>query len=461
MRLSETAPSTASKPLRPHLAPQEEPHPRKRVLAVLGLTVGVLVLLVGAAFWAIRLYMVTRAAGPLNQECTLILPAHPLTAQGLATPYQLTATHAGNGPCTETSPDQAAFVQGAVLDLATGQISIYNPLVIDQGTQPAVMPGVPQLPARAVVALWFGFNGAILHLRGGADANCVNGLGASLFGQFAYCNAPQFFQAANRAIQAGQVFVPPLGIAKDGFPCPSVRDFSVVDQDQSDNVTTTYLVTQQEQLAQNTAANQVTLAGGQAQINGSDNRLLDVALDSAVGCTPWMAPDLADDGHLVPALPLNELQAALFQHTPVALVPLGDPMTLVNGQENTAKTTLYRLGVNQPPADDQQASTARYCQQLLAVAPRRLQMDMTATLNRPSPDATAANNLFTFLAQRFNNTFGANGLNCTALLHVESPITTEVDDYGVTIHAAIHLTTNGSPPSDLPQELILTKGGTS
>ena len=31
-------------------------------------------------------------------------------------------------------------------------------------------------------------------------------------------------------------------------------------------------------------------------------------LDGALGCTPWTAPDLADNGNMVPALPLNELQ---------------------------------------------------------------------------------------------------------------------------------------------------------
>src|SRR5713226_2172153 len=76
-------------------------------------------------------------AAAVNGDCTLVVPAQPLTAQGLATPYQLVATNPANGPCNEANKAQAAFIQAAVLNPATGQISIYDPLVIDQDTQPA------------------------------------------------------------------------------------------------------------------------------------------------------------------------------------------------------------------------------------------------------------------------------------------------------------------------------------
>ncbi|HCP74948.1 MAG TPA: hypothetical protein DIU08_09920, partial [Ktedonobacter sp.] len=83
--------------------------------------------------------------------------------------------------------------------------------------------------------------------------------------------------------------VPPaLGKAKDGLPCPTSRDFSIVDQDQSDNVTTFYLITPSGKVAQDTKAN-VAALGGQVQKNGSDERLITV-VDSALGCIPWTAP---------------------------------------------------------------------------------------------------------------------------------------------------------------------------
>ena len=81
-----------------------------------------------------------------NPDCTLIVPAAPLSAGGLATPYQLVATNPANGPCHETNTDQSAFVQAAIINLITGQISIYHPLVVDAGTAPAVAPVVPSLP---------------------------------------------------------------------------------------------------------------------------------------------------------------------------------------------------------------------------------------------------------------------------------------------------------------------------
>src|SRR5438477_128905 len=81
--------------------------------------------------------------GVPNPNCTLIVPANPLTATGLATPYQLTATDVNNGPCNEANAAQSAFIQAAVFDPATNTISIYDPLVIDQGTQPATAPVIP------------------------------------------------------------------------------------------------------------------------------------------------------------------------------------------------------------------------------------------------------------------------------------------------------------------------------
>ena len=178
----------------------------------------------------------------MGTDCTLIIPPNPLTAQGLATPYQLMATNPANGACHEANPKQAAFVQGSIFDFVTDQMFVYNPLVIDQGTQPAINPVVPQIPKNAVVALWFGFNGDNLTLQSSDNSlqedQCVNGITNSIFTQFAYCNAPLFFGEVNQAIDLGMLTPPPLGTAKDGKTCPSLRDFGVVDQDQSDNVTT-------------------------------------------------------------------------------------------------------------------------------------------------------------------------------------------------------------------------------
>ena len=349
-------------------------------------------------------------------DCTLIVPANPLTATGLATPYQL------EPPCSEADANTQAFVQGAVFDPATKSISIYNPLVTDQGVAPAIAPTAPVFPANAVVALWFGFNGNNLMLTGDGAASCVQG-----FVQFAYCNAPAFFQAVN---QAG-ITIPALGMGKDNLPCPTVRDFSIVDQDQSDNTPVTYLVTAGGQFAQDTAANRATLGMTLAK-NPSDERLL-VAVDKALGCTPFMAPDLANNNALAPALPLNELQAAAFQADPVALVPAGDPFVLVNGDPNLAQTNGYRAGVDQMPVNTlHPASTGVYCRHIVEVALTRLNTDKPFTVAAASPVPDVANSLFTFLAQRLQFTLSANGLNCVGRLGIINPVTTTVANNIVT-----------------------------
>ncbi|HLQ30832.1 MAG TPA: hypothetical protein VK140_16480, partial [Ktedonobacteraceae bacterium] len=234
---------------------------RFSLLLITGLLVPVVLAFVAAAVFVMP--KLHSHAAATNGDCSLIVPANPLSAQGLATPYRLAATDAAKGPCNEGNAAQAAFVQGAVIDPATGNISIYNPLVIDKGTQPAIAPVVPMLPKGAIVGIWFGFNGNTLTLRDSnnslQDGHCVNGLPGSIFGQVSYCNAAAFFQAANRAIQAGKLVPPALGKAKDGLPCPTTRDFSIVDQDQSDNVTTFYLITPSGKIAQDTKANVTTL----------------------------------------------------------------------------------------------------------------------------------------------------------------------------------------------------------
>src|SRR5205814_3707018 len=227
-----------------------------------------------------------------NPNCTLLVPADPLSAQGLATPYQLVATDRRKGACHESNDAQAAFVEASVLDPATGAVGVFHPLVVDAGRRPAIVPEAPKLPAGAVVGIWFGYNGDTLTLRGApAAAKCVNGLRGSLFGQFAYCNAVAFFQAANAAITAKKLTVPPAQTGRDGKPCPTVRDFAVIDQDQSDNVISSYLVQRDGRTAPNTAKNRARLGGrATVQTNGSDNGLVDKFVDPALGCTPWTAP---------------------------------------------------------------------------------------------------------------------------------------------------------------------------
>ena len=80
----------------------------------------------------------------------------------------------------------------------------------------------------------------------------------------AFCNGTSFFQAAARAEAQRRLTVPAAGTAANiaRMACPTTRSFTMIDQDQSDNVTSTYLLTANGQTAQDNAANERALAGG-------------------------------------------------------------------------------------------------------------------------------------------------------------------------------------------------------
>src|SRR5580698_9854531 len=126
----------------------------------------------------------TATPATANVNCDIIVPASPLSARGLATPYQLTGTDrrtpAESGCQMSNAVKLGAFVQATILDPATGALSVYDPLVVTQGTRPAVKPTIPPIPANAVVTIDFGFNGKELFPVGAtpetlAQAGCVTG----------------------------------------------------------------------------------------------------------------------------------------------------------------------------------------------------------------------------------------------------------------------------------------------
>jgi len=404
-----------------------------------------------------------------NMNCTLLVPANPLSARGLATPYQLSATDAALGPCNENNPNQSAFVQAVIYDLHTGKLSTYNPLVIDQGTDPLVAPIVPKLPGDAVVGLWFGFNATNLLLQGATPntlrkAGCINGLGQSLFTQFAYCNAHTFYEAVNRGIAAGLVRVPRLGMAKDGLPCPTTRDFSVIDQDQSDNVQTTYLANADGLIAQFSAANQANFPEATLIANPSDNRLLSSFLDPTLGCQPWLIPDLTNNNALVATMATDELQAQSRQRVPVALIPDNDPMTVIlddagNAKVSLAKTNLYRRGVDQEQVGaDAQASGTAYCRKFLTIGLPRVKLDEPMTLNGPTPFPAMATDLFTFLAMRANQSW--TNLGCQNLLGMGNPVTLTMDLNGVVTSATINTMPVAATPTPMATAAMPTPTAT-
>ena len=389
------------------------------------------------------------AAAAANVSCDIIVPANPLTAQGLSTPFQLTGpngqTPAASGCTMANFANLGAFVQATILNPATGALSVYEPLVITQGTQPAAAPVVPTLPAGAVVTVDFGFNGTNLTQVGATpnalqQGDCVNGLPGSIFGQVSFCNGTNFFRAAYQAEAQGKLTVPALGTSpKDGIACPSTRSFQLIDQDPSDNVTSTYLLTGNGQTAQDNTANKAALAGAQAINNGSDNLLLDAFVDPTLGCTPMEAPDLSQGGAPGTSQALDELSAAKDQRAPVALVPENDEMVLVNGNFSVAKTNLYRSNVGQPSVSwaTWASSAPMFCQNIVNIQTPFLAKNEALLATDGSPVAGVGDNLFTFMANRLSMSF--TNLNCQNFGLI-NPVTVTLDGNGAAIDATFNTT---------------------
>ena len=330
----------------------------------------------------------TAAEAAASMNCTLTVPANPLSAQGLATPWQL-----GDGCSMANAATEGAFVEATIL-APNGQVQVYNPLVITAGTTAAATPTAPTIARGSQVIIDVGFNGTnlVLQGRGARQGNCIDALGQSVIGQVSACNAVSFYNLANFEIARGALKVPPAGTSPlDGQPCLTMRDFAVVDQDQSDNVITTYLINGTGQTAQNTAANATAIgAAATTLVNGSDDKLLAAFLDPANGCTPFTAPDTTDPTATSGSQALNELSARVNQKGTIAVVPPNDEMTLVNSAFSIAKTNVYRSLVDQPLLAGNVNATqvaADYCQNITNIQPARNQLDMTRELNFGSPVA--------------------------------------------------------------------------
>ena len=365
----------------------------------------------------------TAAEAAASMNCTLTVPANPLSAQGLATPWQL-----GDGCSMTNAATEGAFVEATIL-APNGQVQVYNPLVITAGTTAAATPAAPTIARGSQVIIDVGFNGTnlVLQGRGARQGNCVDALGQSLIGQVSACNAVNFYNLANFEIARGLLKVPALGTSLDGQPCLTVRDFSVVDQDQSDNVITSYLINGNGQTAQNTAANAAAIAGATTLVNGSDDKLLAAFLDPANGCTPFTANDTTDPAGTSGSQALNELSARVNQQGTIAVVPPNDEMTLVNSAFSIAKTNVYRSLVDQPLLAGNVNATqvaADYCQNLTNIQPARNQLDMTKELNFGTPVAAIGNTLATFMGNRLSMSFV--NLGC-ANFGLANPVTVTLD----------------------------------
>ena len=379
----------------------------------------------------------TQAQAAESTNCTVTVPDRPLTAQGLATPWVL-----GDGGTWANGGTEGVFIDATIL-APNGQLQVYNPLVIDQGTTPEVTPAPPTIARGSQVILSVGFNGGALALvgRGARQGNCLDAFGNSLVDQTPQCNAVSFYQMANNEIRRGLLKIPAAGTGKDGQACQTTRDFALIDQDQSDNAVASYLFNPNTgQTAQATAANQANLPGDTPVNNGSDNGLLDKFVDPALGCTPFTAPNSTNPAGQSSSQALNELSARANQKGTVALLPVNNPQLLVGGQFSLGKTNMYRAETDMPLLPHNanlDRNAGQYCQDMINIATPRLKLDAPMETGTASPVPDLGNNLATFLAARLSGSF--DNLNCKNY-GLTDPVTLTTDANGVATAATFNTT---------------------
>jgi hypothetical protein len=368
-----------------------------------------------------------------NTTCDIIVPANPLSAQGLATPYELTGpkgtTPAQSGCEMSNGAKLGAFVQATILDAATGALSVYEPLVITRGTRPDA-PGMklspPVIPADSVVTIDFGFNGTDLVQVGAtpatlADAHCVSGQAGPAFGQALSCNGANFFSAAQQAERKGLLKVPSPGTSSaivpsggdlgTGRSCPVIRNFEVAGVAPGESVTSTYLLNPLTgQTAQNNSTSQAYVAGATLLHNNSANAVLDQYVDPILGCTPFEAPDLSNVN--VPAFSkaLDEIAAGAYPPKTAALVPGNDMVATGGGKFDPTM----------------------YCQNMVNIQTPFLAANQKLLATGQSPVSAAADNLLTFLANDLSASF--TSLGCQRF-HLTNPVTLKRNSAGAAIAA--------------------------
>jgi hypothetical protein len=318
------------------------------------------------------------AVSPGNATCGIVVPAHPLSARGLSTPYELT------GCATSSAASRGGVVQATVLDPATGALSVYHPLVIAAGTRPSVPPAAPRLPRNAIVTIDFGSSAMILTPVGAtpgalAQGRCVSGPGPASGGSS--CNGTAFFQAALTLMHQGRLHVPSEGTSANmvatggrlgtGRDCPNVRNFEVAGQDQA-------------------------------------GALVDDFIDPAFGCKPFTAPDLGSKNAPATSRALDELLAA----------------------RNEPK-----VAAQLPPAG--QPGRAAYCQNLVNLQAPFLAANQDVLTAAAAPGPAGGANLFTYLASRLSASF--SGLGCRQF-GLADPVTVVRNQAGAVTSASFDTT---------------------
>ena len=234
--------------------------------------------------------------------------------------------------------------------------------------------------------------------------------------------------------------IPSGGDMGTGRACPVTRNFEVADQSSANDVTTEYLLNPLTgQTAQDTTSNAGNIAGATLLFSRSDNTLLDQFLDPVLGCTPFEAPDLANNDQPASSQALDEILAGAYQPKIAALVPESAKVVL-NGDAgfDAAKTDLYREELGQAPVSNQTnkiSDPQMYCQNLVDIQTPFLAANQTLLSTGQSPVTAVGGNLLTFMANELNMSF--TNLGCQHF-GLTNPVTVSRNRAGAAVAATFN-----------------------
>ena len=87
-----------------------------------------------------------------SQDCLLQVPNDPLNT-GLFKPWFLSTNPISQLPCSQAIIGSEVFVEATIFDITNNSFFVYNPLVIDMGTVPAIPINVGALPQNNIVVI--------------------------------------------------------------------------------------------------------------------------------------------------------------------------------------------------------------------------------------------------------------------------------------------------------------------
>ena len=371
----------------------------------------------------------TQAEAADSTNCTVTVPDHPLTAKGLATPWVL-----GDGCTWANGGTEGVFIDATIL-APNGQIQVYNPLVINQGTTPAVAPTPPTIARGSQVILSVGYNGGALALvgRGARQGNCLDAFGNSLIDQTPQCNAANFYRMANAEIARGTLKIPAAGTGKDGQACQTTRDFALIDQDQSDNAVASYLFDPATgKSAQATAANVAAMPNATVESKRQRQRPAGQVRGSGAGLhavhgpqhhQPGRGERVAGAERAVRPGRTRRARSRCSRSTTRSCWSAGSSAwarPTCTGPRPTSRCWPRNTNLDR--------NAAQYCQDMINIATPRLKLDAQFENDTASPVPDLGNNLTNFLAARLSGSF--DNLNCKNY-GLTNPITLTTDDNGV------------------------------